>query len=1632
MEHSSLNLSSEPDRSRPLWARGVALVTVWLMVLQPAISSAQLAQSPMFTVTSAPPNVMLMFDDSASMNRLDLNPPPAFANPVNSLGRTPAATGNPALKLNTVGYFGISGVRWSSAQPAVPAWFAPGSAAYDNRWTFLRSEVLVRSPAFNPLAYNPATQYLPWNNNGVRMPNSSIGGNTNVASGALTEWDPRNLPPSMGGGSVFSKLALPKDGVIDPNGEVRSWAAPVAGSVAYAGLPSGAAVNPSGADLFSSTIAWDNPNCAGTAQDTNYAWFCPTGTAWNSPAEVCGAGNDGMPSAAGRTCCDTVVDTPTFTPAVGHRLQFFTAPLPPGPPYPAMTGPAGEVCTSIVHTGVTSTTTGPPCTAPVLISDDPPYEVPCPPGGGEYCEFDPPPVFSTPVCTDYTTYQWDCTYDYTIVNHNYSCPATTQQVCGSSLGAPYCTGQSALTPTSDARYTGGYWTPARYVIYDGPATRTAAEISDLSNYRMIMIDRKFGWNGVTQVPSGTSPADAVGKYYVVDGVTGLPAPPGVRPDCPQSDAFGAWCTWEQEAKNYANWYTYYRSRLFAAIGVMSEVASELIGPEQFMRMGYGRINYFPRGRNPWNVQNVNDRLPNSLPNVDGGNNEGGVERGVRPFTVFDPPLSAIPNPERQAVFDWLFTINGLGPTPNREAVHGAGLYYARTDSKGPWGAFPGTGTEPQANHLWCRRNYTLLATDGEWTRLPAGQPLLEQGSLAGTRSPLGPGPGNVSVAMSIDGPVLTGTDRDTGFPLNFQYLAASEPQITGGFGSTQTETLTDVLVYYWNHDLRADLRNSIKSTPRNRAFWQHMSSYIVGYGVVASEDDPARVPALRTDFDARVLINWPEVGLEDCRQLDDNVDDNVLNPSCAHTVSPSGNRINDTLRSGLASGGDFFSATSPAALKSSLQAVFAAIGSDNAAGTSPALSASTVGAGNLIIQSGFFTNTWDGYVRAFDQAALLAFLTSGGVPPAPVWTINFLAPPARPIFTSTAINTPIAFDWPLLTAAYQTALDPPNVGQPSSPILDYLRGDQSKELRFAGGQYRNRTSSILGDIVSSTPLYSKGADHGYLRRPAGSVVLPAASTQGDTLYDDYVIYKRSTRTPVAIFGANDGMLHILDARVGQATSGREVFAFVPRSQFFTLRQLTSPAYAHRFFVDGPVIEGDVFNGTAWKTIAIGTTGAGAAGIFAIDVTSPQSGFTAANVLWDIVPSEHASPAVVSDLGNILQPGIIGSVKDQSAPNGAGRWVYIVGNGYESVSKQATLFVFDAENGSLIKAIQTGVGSAATPNGLGGITPVFDGNRNIIAVYGGDKLGNMWKFDFNTPFINDPDGAGPQKGWEIFNKVAGLPAPLFTATDSLGAPQPISAPPRITPHPVSGLHIGFGTGKLFESGDQISTQVQAVYVVWDKGQIPTIPKANLQSIALQDAPWDHDGNGATAPVATGDFRQLKATDLAAYDWNDEGFYIPLKLEFGPAEGERVLSAGFLDAGVLSFTSFQQQNAGTDLCTPGGTSHVYRFNLVGGLGEAGFLGVTGPIVGKRVQPGLVSAAPPIYEPVTPPAATVHSATQADLQTMLNNPKYKKGATGPTLQGPVGTCAHIGLKVDGTMARIPTRCAGIMPLRTWRPVR
>ena len=176
------------------------------------------------------------------------------------------------------------------------------------------------------------------------------------------------------------------------------------------------------------------------------------------------------------------------------------------------------------------------------------------------------------------------------------------------------------------------------------------------------------------------------------------------------------------------------------------------------------------------------------------------------------------------------------------------------------------------------------------------------------------------------------------------------------------------------------------------------------------------------------------------------------------------------------------------------------------------------------------------------------------------------------------------------------------------------------------------------------------------------------------------------------------------------------------------------------------------------------------------------------------------------------------------------------------------------------------------------------------------------------------------------------------------------------------------------------------MLWDQNNVAPLTKSQLQRIRLQEFAFDHDSNAGTPDEI---FRRFNAADLALYDWNDKGFYIPLiNSSTGTQEGERVVAAPVMDGGVMAFTSFAPTSAG-DLCIPGGASYLYRLNLADTLASSGFINV--PLsMGRRVQPGLINTAPPIYLPQTPVPGSVDSMNAADVKNMLTNPKYKLSGT------------------------------------------
>lgn len=147
-----------------------------------------------------------------------------------------------------------------------------------------------------------------------------------------------------------------------------------------------------------------------------------------------------------------------------------------------------------------------------------------------------------------------------------------------------------------------------------------------------------------------------------------------RTDCADPSA----CTYEEEIQNFANWYSYYRSRiLLSRAGAGRAFAAQ----GEAMRVGFGTIN-----KDSTSIDGVSTNT---------------IVSGVRTFSGAD----------RGDFFDNLYERDiPKSGTPLLSALDDAGHYYSRTDNKGPWSKLPGPGSDD--SQLACRASYTILMTDG--------------------------------------------------------------------------------------------------------------------------------------------------------------------------------------------------------------------------------------------------------------------------------------------------------------------------------------------------------------------------------------------------------------------------------------------------------------------------------------------------------------------------------------------------------------------------------------------------------------------------------------------------------------------------------------------------------------------------------------------------------------------------------------------------------------------------------------------------------------------------------------------------------------------------------------------------------
>lgn len=511
--------------------------------------------------------------------------------------------------------------------------------------------------------------------------------------------------------------------------------------------------------------------------------------------------------------------------------------------------------------------------------------------------------------------------------------------------------------------------------------------------------------------------------------------------------------------NYANWYSYYRTRELLMRTAMGKAINQL---DETYRVGFMTIN----------------RTDMSLDRLEFNNSsERNVTQNFRNIEDFTPAKKA-------DVYESLYRNNTSGTTALRPALARAGQYFANK--------------APRQNYdpvqYACQRNYVMMTTDGYWN------------------GPRGP---------DLNNRLIGNVDSNAPRPMG---------------GNTSVGTLADVAYYYYTTPLRSlTLGNCVSGSSRQNlcsnivppngrddATYQHMTTFAIGMGVSGTLPYSKTYLTDTTGTYADLVsgrLNWP---------------------------SPTANQIttiDDLWHAAVNGRGVYYSAQNPAELTEAIEGVVASM--QQVSGTASGTSTSTLdlvqGENNYAFEASYTTVQWTGDV----EARLLNPNTGEQDKESPpLWSARTQLDRKRPaqrkvffnragalmdfqfanltdaqkgLFTNRCSSTPATR---LSQCASLNAQAQAQINQGES-LVSFLRGDRSLETTNQAKPLFRKRESVLGDIVNSKPIH---------------VGTPPFIYQ-DASYADFK-NSQANRKRMVYVGANDGMLHALDAQTGE-----ELWAF---------------------------------------------------------------------------------------------------------------------------------------------------------------------------------------------------------------------------------------------------------------------------------------------------------------------------------------------------------------------------------------------------------------------------------------------------------------------------------------------------------
>lgn len=965
----------------------------------------------------------------------------------------------------------------------------------------------------------------------------------------------------------------------------------------------------------------------------------------------------------------------------------------------------------------------------------------------------------------------------------------------------------------------------------------------------------FSNNYAHEVPN--DPGSYPGKFERVDITPGTVTSPNTFPKAAtRTDCAGSVCSYDEEMTNFANWWTYYHTRM-QAMKTAASLAFGKVGNNR--RVGY---------------MSLNNNTESDFLNLD----------------VFEDTST---NKQRSNWFSKLTAAKPVNSTPLRGALSTAGRLYAGAFNKGTINKV----TVKEPIEYSCQRNAVILSTDGFWNE--SGTPKRPDG-----KTEIG----------DVDS-VSTGADK------------VPRPKLDG---KGDSNTLADVAYYYNNTDLRVDgtVLNSANvcknattgadlcndKDPQNGR--QTMMTFTLGLGVSGwMQFSETYLSGGSPDFTAVLNGDTATPSSGTCSWQDSGT---------CNWPTPENNKltaVDDLWHAAVNGNGTYFSASNPnqliRGLSSALQTLDAKLGAAAAATTS---NPNVTAGDNQAFVSDFTSSDWFG-----ELSSKLINLDTGRLDTVK-WSaqaeLNGTATGARKIymFSGAATNKLKNFDAGEMTTdelayfqkawitrsgfapltqfcsgpSYCLSTTDQNAA-PGKNLVDYLRGDRTNEgdLETPAKFFRAR-KHVLGDIVNSEAVYVKKQLVQY----------------GDTGYADF---NATNRKAMVYVGANDGMLHAFDAE-----TGKEAWAYVPTAVLPNMYKLADKQYAtqHQYFVDATPFVQDVQIGSTWHRILVGGLGGGGRAYYALDVTDPEN----PKALWEfgVSPTDTDANCPVEtprcNMGYTFGQPEIGKLS-------TGEWVVVVPSGYNNTAPgdgKGRLFVLDVATGTPNEAMSKGIVTGGS--GLGHIRAwVEDGNvdNTIQRVYGGDNVGNLWRFD-----VNNKIGA------------AGHDAQLLAVLkNTAGTPQPVTSRPELGQVATYAM-VYVGTGRYLGNTDLSNTDAQTIYAVKDELSATGHGEVRAGKKFVQQAFNDTAGKPEICQANTswcnaGDTIRT-AGKVEAVNLKDKGgWFIDL-----PISRERVNNDPLLVLGTLVVISNVVQPG--DVCSVGGSSWVNYFDYTTGAATSVALG------------------------------------------------------------------------------------------------